>query len=169
MTKLYCANHPTRETTLRCNRCGKPICASCAVHTPTGYRCKECVNAQKKIFETAEWYDYIIGLVSVSVLSLIASLLITFLSFITGFFMIFISAAVAGGAATLISNLSHRFLRGHRSPKLFVISTAGVVVGALPVILFFLLTGSFYALIWQGIYLFIAVPAVYYGLSGFRL
>lgn len=119
MTKLYCANHPTRETTLRCNRCGKPICASCAVHTPTGYRCKECVNAQKKIFETAEWYDYIIGLVSVSVLSLIASLLITFLSFITGFFMIFISAAVAGGAATLISNLSHRFLRGHRSPKTF--------------------------------------------------
>ena len=35
----YCANHPTVETTLRCNKCGKPICAKCAIRTPTGYRC----------------------------------------------------------------------------------------------------------------------------------
>ena len=35
----YCANHPGVETSLRCNKCGKPICAKCAVRTPTGYRC----------------------------------------------------------------------------------------------------------------------------------
>ena len=50
---IYCANHPAVETTLRCNRCGKPICAECAVRTPTGYRCKECVRGQQKIFDTA--------------------------------------------------------------------------------------------------------------------
>ena len=35
---LTCANHPDRETLLRCNKCGKPICISCAVRTPVGYR-----------------------------------------------------------------------------------------------------------------------------------
>lgn len=167
--KLYCANHPTRETTLRCNRCGKPICTSCAVHTPTGYRCKECVNAQKKKFDTAEWYDYIIGMGVSGVLSLIASLIIVALSFIAGFFMWIITAVIAGGIATLIGSSVKKLLHGRRSKNLFMLSTAGVVIGALPVILFFLFTGSFFALIAQGIYLVIAVPTVYYTISGIRL
>lgn len=154
---------------LRCNRCEKPICNSCAVHTPTGYRCKECVNAQKKKFDTAEWYDYVVGIGVSGVLSLIASLIIVALSFIAGFFMWIIAAAIAGGAATLIGNSVKKLLRGRRSKNLFMLSTAGVVIGALPVILFFLFTGSFFALIAQGIYLVVAVPAVYYTLSGIRL
>jgi hypothetical protein len=58
---LFCYIHPTRETALRCNNCERPICASCAVRTPTGYRCKECVRERRKSFETSEWYDYIVG------------------------------------------------------------------------------------------------------------
>ncbi|HLF80868.1 MAG TPA: B-box zinc finger protein, partial [Anaerolineales bacterium] len=50
---LTCANHPTRETSLRCKRCDKPICASCAVLTPVGYRCRECVRGQQATFDTA--------------------------------------------------------------------------------------------------------------------
>ena len=46
--KMYCYNHPQRETVLRCNRCERPMCTSCAVLTPTGYRCKECVRGQQK-------------------------------------------------------------------------------------------------------------------------
>jgi hypothetical protein len=56
--ELYCANHPQTPTSLRCNRCEKPICPKCAVKTPIGYRCKECVRGQQKIFDTAQWYDY---------------------------------------------------------------------------------------------------------------
>jgi len=78
-------------------------------------------------------------------------------------------AGIAGGAGTLISNIIQRLLRGRRSKRLFITSTAGVILGTLPVILFFLFTGSFFSILWQGIYLFIAVPAVYYGLSGVRL
>jgi len=62
-TPIYCANHPQVETSLRCNRCGKPICPKCAVSTPTGYRCRECVRGQQKVFETAEWYDYPLAVV----------------------------------------------------------------------------------------------------------
>ena len=71
---LYCANHPTVETTLRCNRCEKPICAQCAVLTPTGYRCKECVKSQQKIFDTAEPRDFILGFLVAAILSWLASL-----------------------------------------------------------------------------------------------
>jgi hypothetical protein len=41
---LYCANHPTVPTVLRCARCEKPICSRCRVHTPVGYRCLQCAN-----------------------------------------------------------------------------------------------------------------------------
>ena len=61
---VYCANHPGVETSLRCNNCGKPICARCAIHTPTGYRCAECVRGQQKIFNTARWVDYLLGFIT---------------------------------------------------------------------------------------------------------
>jgi hypothetical protein len=57
-TALYCANHPSVATTLRCNRCEKPICSKCAVQTPVGYRCRECVRGQQAVFETTRTYDY---------------------------------------------------------------------------------------------------------------
>ncbi len=165
---LTCANHPTRETMLRCNRCEKPICNHCAVHTPTGYRCKQCVNAQKKIFNTAEWYDYIIGISVTSVLSLGASLLVILASYLTAFvpfFSLFLTAivaiAIANSAASLTGKLVKRFISGRRSKSLFAVSTIGVVLGALPAILFYLSVGVLFSLIWQGIYLFVAVPAVY--------
>ena len=72
---IYCANHPSVETTLRCNKCEKPICAKCAVLTPTGYRCKECIKDQQKIFETAVWYDYPVIFIVVAIMSYLGSLL----------------------------------------------------------------------------------------------
>lgn len=44
---LHCANHPSVETSLRCSRCGKPICVRCVVQTPVGGRCRECANVKK--------------------------------------------------------------------------------------------------------------------------
>ena len=69
---LYCANHPTVATTLRCNRCEKPICPQCAVLTPTGYRCKECVKSQQKIFDTSEARDFLLGFIVTALLSWLA-------------------------------------------------------------------------------------------------
>jgi hypothetical protein len=168
-TTLYCYVHPDRETSLRCKTCEKPICASCAVRTPTGYSCKECVRAQQKIFNTAEWYDYLIGFGTSSVLSLIASLILVLISGFIGFFMWFVSFAIAGAAGMFIANITQSALRKRRSKQLFWLVAAGVVAGAIPVILFHLLTGNFFAIIWQGIYLFMATPTVYARISGFQL
>jgi membrane-associated HD superfamily phosphohydrolase len=165
---LYCYVHPNRETSLRCNRCERPICAQCAVRTPTGYRCKECVHEQQKIFNTAEWYDYIVGFGVAAILSLVASILLSVISGFIGFYMLFISFAVAGAAGVFIANITQSALRKRRSKRLFWLTAAGVVAGALPVILFLLFTGNLFSIIWQGIYLFTATPTVYARISGFQ-
>lgn len=168
LNTLYCYVHPNRETSLRCNRCERPICVNCAVHTPTGYRCKECVREQQKIFNTAEWYDYLVGFGVSAALSLVASIIISVISGFLGFFMWFVSFAVAGAAGMIIANFTQAALRKRRSKQLFWLVAAGVVAGALPVILFQLFTGGLFSIIWQGIYLFTATPTVYARISGFQ-
>jgi hypothetical protein len=165
---IYCANHPGVETSLRCNKCGKPICAKCAIRTPTGYRCKECVRGQLKIFDTALWYDYLLGFIIAGILGFLASLLTTLvsgLSFI-GWILIVIGAPTAG---VIIAEAVRLVIRKRRSRALFITIAAAVVVGALPVILFQLFSMSIFSLIFQGIYLFIATPIVYTRLSGIQL
>lgn len=92
-TILYCVNHPDRETLLRCNRCERPICPECAVLTPTGYRCKDCVRNQQKVFDTAQWFDYPLAVIIAGVLSFLGSLIANLL----GFFTLFV-APVAGSS-----------------------------------------------------------------------
>jgi len=57
----------------------------------------------------------------------------------------------------------------HRSRPLFITVAAGVVLGALPVILYQALTLNLFGLLFQVIYLVIAVPLVYTRLSGIQL
>lgn len=44
---IYCVNHPDRETLLRCNKCGKPICPECAIRHPVGLRCRQCAQPRR--------------------------------------------------------------------------------------------------------------------------
>jgi len=167
-TPLYCANHPTIATTLRCNRCEKPICPKCAILTPTGYRCKECVRGQQKIFDTAQWYDYLLGFVVAGLRSLVASGLVIFVGGIgfIGWFLVIVGAPTAGVA---IAEGTRFVLRRRRSRALFITVLVAVVLGALPVLLVRLLVLDFFGIAFQGIYLVLATPTVYYRLSGIQL
>ena len=40
--RLFCYRHPDRETWIRCGRCDRPICTSCAMQGPVGSRCRQC-------------------------------------------------------------------------------------------------------------------------------
>lgn len=166
--KLYCYVHPNRETALRCNNCNRPICASCAVRTPTGYRCRECVRQRQKSFETSEWYDYVSGFTVAALLSAVSAFLVTFIGGF-GFFGWFLVAAGASTAAVMIAEGTRAVTRRRRSRGLFITVAAGVVVGALPIILFQALRGDLFGLLFQVIYLIIAVPVVYTRLSGIQL
>lgn len=172
MTEVFspmtCANHPGVETTLRCNRCEKPICPKCAVLTPTGYRCKECVRGQKKKFETAEWYDYVFGFMVAGLLSLIGSLLISLVGNIgfIGWFLVVISAPTAGA---IIAETVRRVIRRHRARSLFITIIMAVVLGALPMVIIHIFSLNLFGVLFQGIYLVLVAPAVYYRLSGIQL
>lgn len=60
--KTYCTVHPTVESGLKCNKCGRYMCTKCAVYTPVGYRCKQCVNQQQAGFFKAIPTDYALAI-----------------------------------------------------------------------------------------------------------
>jgi MFS family permease len=166
---FYCANHPDTPTTLRCNRCEKPICPKCAVLTPTGYRCNECVRNQQKIFDTALWYDYILAFLIGAILSYLGSLIVRFI----GFFTIFL-APIAG---VIIAEAIRAAVRRRRSKRLFQVATLAVALGSLPALMLLILGalagggfgGYLFPLIWQGLYMVTIISTVYYRLSGIRI
>lgn len=164
----YCANHPDVETGLRCNRCNKLICAKCAVRTPTGYRCQECVREQRKKFDTAKPQDFILGFITAAFLSFMGSLVVNFL----GFFIILISPM----AGMLIANVVLPVVGKRRSPALFTTLTVGVVLGGLATSFPTLLALFAYqhiallgTLLWPGIYVFLAASTFYARISGIQL
>jgi B-box zinc finger len=157
---MYCANHPKTETTLRCNKCEKPICPKCAVQVPTGYRCKECVRGQQKVFETAEWMDYLLMFFVVAILSFLGSLV----AFRLGFFIILL-APIAGGG---IAEVARLVTRRRRSRRLFILAAIAAVAGCLPLALQFLINPNL-SLIWHGVYAVLMTSTLYTRLAGIKI
>jgi hypothetical protein len=131
--------------------------------------CKECVRERRKVFDTAMWYDYLIGFGVTFVLSLIASTLTGVVATFLGFYMIFIAAAIGGGAGAFIADIALRAVQKRRSKPLFISCAIGVVLGSLPVVLFLFFTGQMFALVGIGIYMVVATPTVYTRISGIQL
>jgi len=166
---LYCANHPGVPTTLRCNRCEKPICIKCAVLTPTGYRCRECVRGQKKVYETAQWMDYPLACGLAFILAFLGSFLAQAMYFLT----IFVAPIVGTIIAEVVRVVVHR----RRSKRLFQAVAISAVLGSLPLPLLrlvgILLHASFRSvdvvLIWYGLYTFLVTSTTYYRLAGINI
>lgn len=168
---MYCYNHPQRQTLLRCNRCERPICQSCAVLTPTGYRCKECVRGQQKIFDTARWWDYPLAIVTAGILAYVGSLLSGFL----GFWSIFLGAA----AGMIITEAVRLVVRKRRSKTLTLLVTGAVLLGGISLPLFNILLAipsigkgfglGYLSLLWPLAYAILAASTVYYRMRGIRL
>jgi hypothetical protein len=155
---LYCANHPSRKTHLRCNRCGKPICSSCAQPTPVGYRCPECIREHEDIFYTATVLDYVIAALVAVPLSLLAGWLATFL----GFFTIFLGAFAGSLIGRVVFRVAGR-RRGRWMPQMVgAIVVIGGILPAIPFLLAIFFGGFSLQLIWSGIYIVSAAGAAYY-------
>lgn len=161
LPKIYCANHPNVETTLRCNNCEKPICPKCAVLTPTGYRCKECVRGQQKTFNTAVWIDYPLIFIVVAILAYIGNILALRL----GFFVILL-APIAGG---IIAEAARLVTRRRRSKQLYLVGVAGAVIGILPLTFQLLFHINLFGVIYQAVYAFLMISAFYTRLAGIRI
>jgi hypothetical protein len=168
-TRTVCYNHPNRETYLRCNRCERPICTECAVLTPTGYRCKQCVKGQLKVFETARWIDYPLAMLIGAALSFLGSLIAQSL----GWFILFVAPIIG----VIIAEAIRWTVRRRRSRLLFQLATLGVVLGALPLLLIdlFVMLASgggvfgLLGLVWPAFYTFLVATTTYYRLSGIQI
>ena len=161
-----------QEITLRCSKCGKPITPEEAVLTPTGYRCRDCVRQQQKIFTTSKPLDNVWGFLIAFIISLVGS----FLTSLIGFFTFLLAPAAGVAVAEVVRAVTKK----RRGKLLFRLVAIGVVLGGLPFILVTLISlvarlslGSFslFSLLplgYQVLYLVLAVPSAYYRLSGSR-
>jgi hypothetical protein len=125
---FYCLNHPQVETRLRCSKCGNPICPRCAVQTPVGFRCPQCVRSQQAIFYTVTPLDYAIAVVVGLVISTIAAFILGRL----GIFLALILGPVAGG---VIAEVVRWAIRRRRGRWIWLVVSGCIVAGALVVAL----------------------------------
>jgi hypothetical protein len=157
---LTCTNHPDVETSLRCNRCEKPICIKCAVLTPTGYRCRDCVRGQQKVFDTAQNFDFPVAFIVAAVPAFLGSLILPYIGFLT----IFVGPLLGG----VIAELVRTAVRRRRSKPLFVTAAVGAAIGCAWVLLVSILSFGLMSIIWAGLYSFLVVSTLYYRLVGIR-
>lgn len=179
---LVCYRHPSRETALRCYTCNKPICTECAVKTPVGYSCPDCIRDLQKGYYTATFIDYIVAFVVTLPLAILASFVVGFI----GFFVFFIAPVIG----TLIGRIAFWAVRRRRGRYLSHLVAGTVVLGALvklmaPTIVTLVIgmllapeqiealfvSGSTWlrlllsgggSFIWTGLYAFLAAGAAYY-------
>lgn len=142
----YCAAHPQRDTELRCNRCERYMCIECAVRTPVGYTCRECVRGHENKFYQGTMIDYAL----VAAVSAIGGALTVFLISLTGGFLLlgFIIAPAIGGATAQFALQITGRRRGRQSG---FVSAGALVLGGLAA--GFFLTGAvgIFSLIFLGL------------------
>jgi hypothetical protein len=167
---MYCVNHPNVETYLRCNKCGRPVCTKCVVQTPVGYRCRDCVNAQQKVFY-ADFrpVHYLVAAAVALPLSLVAGWIVPSL----GWYAIILGPLAGGG----IAEAARWAIRRRRGPYMWMVVCGCIVAGGLINLLLsfipYLLvsgaaqnpapyyTGWLGGLLWDLVYLVTAAGAAY--------
>jgi len=154
---LYCANHPNKETLLRCNRCNKPICMQCAQLTDVGYRCKECIRGVQDKYFNAEGLDNPIAFgVSFVVAAIAAPILGTLLNifWIYGIILAFIIGPSAGG---ILVQIIRRAIDRRRGRNLRYFAIAGIIIGVL--------VGNVLALFLLGVFPLFSLPMPIFAFS----
>src|SRR4051812_2235716 len=129
--RTYCAVHPTVETTLRCNKCGRPMCVKCSVRTPVGYRCRECVKGQQAAFYNATAFDPIIQSVVSVIMSGLAAEVIGYMGRLIGFFGLLIAFMAGGAAGAFIADMAFRAAGRRRGRYTWLVIAGGVALGAI--------------------------------------
>lgn len=122
----YCAVHPDRETGLRCNKCGRLMCAQCAVQTPVGYRCRECVRQHDDKFFNASQNDYVLLFGVSAVLTGIVGAIMGALP-IPLLFILLLGLPIGGA----ISEAAVRVVQRRRGRQSGTWAAVGAVVGGL--------------------------------------
>ncbi len=128
----YCARHPERDTGLRCNRCERYMCVECAVRTPVGYTCRECVREQEDKFYAGSLTDYAL----VAAVGLAGGALTILLTMLVGGFLIvalLLAPALGGALAQAALQLTGRRRGRHSGLVCAGCVLAGGLLGSLAI------------------------------------
>jgi hypothetical protein len=128
---LYCTYHPGRETLLRCNRCGQPMCTECAVLTEVGYRCKQCVRQQQNVYFNAHAADPVIAAVVSLVLGGVVGVLAYLFLGILGLFSLILAFFIGPAVGGAIAEVVRRSVGRRRARYMNVVAVVALVLGIL--------------------------------------
>ena len=121
--RLFCYRHPDRETWIRCGRCDRPICTSCAMQGPVGSRCRQCGKLAFDPLTSFTPTQVALGIGTAVGGGLIAG----FIGARIGFFSLFIGYF----AGMFIADLVARATGYKRGPVMVGIVLGGIAAGTL--------------------------------------
>nr|WP_290667841.1 tetratricopeptide repeat protein [Ardenticatena sp.] len=122
---LYCTVHPDRETMLRCNRCGRPMCVECAVRHPVGMRCRECVQETRSPVYRVAWTQVVLAFVAATAAGVGAAVVYSLVSGLFWLLVFFVAPALGTGVASVVE----RVVPGKRGRALQLTTVAGLLAG----------------------------------------
>ena len=122
-SQLFCYRHPDRETWIRCGRCDRPICTSCAMQGPVGSRCKQCGKLAFDPLTSFTPTQLVLGIGT----ALVGGIVSGFIAARIGFFAIFISYFAGGFIAEFVV----RATGYKRGPVMLAIVLGGIAAGTL--------------------------------------
>lgn len=120
-----CANHPDRETMVRCSNCGKPICPDCMVYSAVGIKCRECAKMPRSALITMRperWARAIAAALGAG--TAVGFAYYFFLSGMGFFFFIFFLGA---GIGYLVGEAVFRASGYYHGPQTALLAVAGTV------------------------------------------
>ncbi|MFC1860747.1 B-box zinc finger protein [Chloroflexota bacterium] len=126
---MKCAAHPDIETNLTCNKCGKPICPKCLVHTPVGARCPSCARMAKLPTYRVSSQYYLRAIAAGIGVAIICGIIWGIIEFIVPFFSFNLLLAPAAGYA--ISEGISRSVNHKRGRGLAVVAGIAVAISYL--------------------------------------
>ena len=130
-TVIYCPQHPTVETQMRCNKCGKLICLKCAARTPVGYRCRDCVYQQQNVYFNAKGHENAVAFLVSFGLTCLAIPLVALISdsfYFGAFYLAFLAGPSAGA---LLAQSVRLAVQRRRSRYMHYFLAGGMIVGLL--------------------------------------
>ena len=112
------------------------MCTRCAVHTPVGYRCRDCIREHQDRAYNMEPGDPWIAMGTGMVLAAVGLPVAGFVSGLVGTFLGLLIAFLTGGAAgTLLARIVRRVVQRRRGRRLGLFAVVGVLGSAVLLVL----------------------------------
>ena len=123
---MKCATHPDLETSLRCGKCGKPICPRCMVETPVGARCRDCAGLYKLPTYRISAVYYLRAIGTALGMAIVTGLIWGVINNSVAFF--YLNLLLAAGAGYAIGEVTSLAVNRKRSPWLAAVGGIAVAV-----------------------------------------